>query len=219
MLSFAFWEYLANKPASLRQAAIGFMRTYSYLIRYETDFSIAQGRGLIPSSTSTADGANAISWDDFARLISSFEKFGDDAVSPRYSYGELRLTRLNFYSRIFLGKLTFHHMSPQWGTFLSGAVAPLIVVFVIVSAILNAMQVVLAAQGMSNIEPPWVAFTNVSQWFSVLVLFLAMTAVIFLFVLIVLFFVHDIWFAAKVIKAKKRDPDSENWKGMKSSVV
>ena len=219
MLSFAFWEYLATQPAALRQAAVGFMRTYSYLVRYEMDFSIAQERGLIPSFTSTVDQANAISWDDFARLISSFDKFGDEAVSPRYSYGELRLTRLNFYSRIFLGKLTFHHVSPQWGALLSSAVAPLIVVFVIVSAILNAMQVALVVQGTSNIEPSWAKFAKVSQWFSVLVLVFAMIMILFLFVLIVLLFVHDILFTRRIIKGKKKDPDSKLWKSMKCGVV
>ena len=112
-MSYAFWQYLTVQHVEYRQAAIGFMRTYSYLVRYEADFSIAKERGLIPKSTMSNDKDNIVSWDAFARLIASFDRFGDEAVSPRYSYGELRLTRLNFYPRIFLRKLTYHHIEAQ----------------------------------------------------------------------------------------------------------
>jgi hypothetical protein len=133
LLSFTLWHYLNVQPAGtgeVRRAAIGFMRSYSYLIQHESDFDLAQVKGLIPK-------ADLIIWDAFAMLIANFDKFTDADVSPRYGYGELRLTRLNFYSRIFLRKLTFHHLDAQWGAYLNTFVAPLVTVFAIASIALK----------------------------------------------------------------------------------
>lgn len=195
------------------------MRTYSHLVRHESDFSLAQEKGLIPWNEPAKGGDNLISWDSFARLITSFDKFGDDSVSPRYAYGELRLSRLNFYSRIFLGKLTFHHINAQWGTFLNGAIAPFIVIFVVFSVILNAMQVGLAVQGIHDVQLSWAAFVNVSKWFAVLVLILATLVVGFMFSITAFFFIHDIWFAQTIVRGKKKDPHGGDWRTSKSGVV
>ncbi|MCJ1242710.1 hypothetical protein MMC14_010719, partial [Varicellaria rhodocarpa] len=145
LLSHAFWQYLVTQPAQFRETAIGFLRTHSYLIRYEVDFTLAQEIGLILKGE-PSDGGEGITSETFTR----------------YTYGELRLTRLNFYSRIFLGKLTYHHIKAQWGPFLNSALAPFITAFVLVSIILNAMQVELAIQGINNIKPYWAAFAIMS---------------------------------------------------------
>lgn len=219
LLSYAFWQYLAVQPAEFREAAIGFMRTYSYLVRYETDFSIAREKGLIPENTSSSDGKDLITWDSFARLVASFDKFDDEAVSPRYSYGELRLTRLNFYSRIFLRKLTYHHIEAQWGTFLNSFLTPFIIVFVIVASILNAMQAEWAVQGIDDIDPRWVSFANLSKWFCVIILALVAFVVFLVMFLVVIMFLHDLYFASRIITEKKRDPHGESWRTRKSGVV
>lgn len=195
------------------------MRTYSHLIYYESDFSLAQEKGLIPKYEPSKDQECTMSWINFARLISSFENFGDEAVSPRYSYGELRLTRLNFYSRIFLRKLTFHHINAQWGTFLSSAIAPFLAFFIIVSVILNAMQVELAIQSIDNIERSWAVLTSVSKWFSVFVLVVAMLVIAFIVFLTAFLFIHDIYFAQRILRGKKKNPDGGAWSNRKSGVV
>lgn len=218
-LSYAFWQYLATQPPDIREAAIGFMRTYSYLVRYESDFFLAQEKRLIPKDDPSENRESHMSWANFARLISSFDKFGDEAVSPRYGYGELRLTRLNFYSRIFLWKLTFHHINAQWGTFLNGAVAPFFGFFIIISVILNAMQVELAVQTANNIHFSWTAFISVSKWFSVFALVFAILVIIFIFFLTGFFFVHDIFFAYGILKGKKKSPQDGAWRHKKSGVV
>ncbi len=218
MLSNAFWQYLAIQLPCLHAAAIGFMRTYSYLVRYETDFTLAQEKGLIPRNESSPGGQDHITWDAFARLVISFDRYPDADVSPRYNYGELRLTRLNFYSRIFLRKLTFHHIDAQWGTFLKNAIAPFIVVFVIVSAISSAMQVEMAVQGPENVMSDWAAFAHASRWFSVLVLGLSTFTIIFVLCLVTWMFFHDLWFARTVMN-EKRNPSSEEWRTMKSGVI
>jgi len=115
LLSYTFWQYLVTQPDVLQQSVIGFLRTYSHLIRYESDYRIAMREeyGLIPKD----DGEERIMWERFAIFIGWFDKVADDCVNPRYHYGELRLTRLNFYTRIFLGKLIFHYIHSQWRIF------------------------------------------------------------------------------------------------------
>lgn len=195
------------------------MRTYSYLIRYESDYSLAQEKGLIPKNDLSKDGETLISWDTFAKLISSFDSFSDEKVSPRYSYGELRLTRLNFYSRIFLRKLTFHHINAQWGPFFSSAIAPFAVVFIIISVILNAMQVELAILYSGTVEPSWAAFTSASKWFSVFVLVFTSLVIVFVLSLAVFLFIHDTCFALRILRDKKRNPDGGAWNTRKSAVA
>jgi hypothetical protein len=194
------------------------MPTYSYLVRYEIDFPLAQEKGLIPRNE-PSNGGDLITWDTFARLVANFDKYSDEAVSPRYSYDELRLTRLNFYSRIFLQKLTFHHIDAQWGTYLNSAIAPFIAVSVIVSVILNAMQVELAAQGIGNIGPHWAAFANASKWVSVFILVFTALVVAFMFFLIAMLFFHDLWFARSIMRKKNNSLHSTAWKTKKLGVV
>ena len=195
------------------------MRSYSYLVYSETDFTLAVEKGLIPSNTTTDIGKNKITWDSFARLIASFENFGDEDVSPRYHYGELRLSRLNFYSRIFLGKLTFHHIDAQWGAFLNGAIAPFIVVFAVIAIILNAMQVELAVQNCNKVQSSWAAFANVSKWAAVIVLVFIMLVIIFISILVIFMFFHDLWFASNIMRSKKQDPYGTSWKTERSGVI
>ncbi|KAL8819764.1 MAG: hypothetical protein Q9191_007662 [Dirinaria sp. TL-2023a] len=195
------------------------MRSYSYLVYSGIDFKLAVEKGLLPSDTRTAAGEDKITWNSFARLIASFEKYGDEDVSPRYHYGELRLSRLNFYSRIFLGKLTFHHIDAQWGAFLNRAIAPFIVVFAVVAVILNAMQVELAVQNCNKVQSSWAKFANASKWLAVVVLIFVMLVIVFISVLITFMFFHDLWFAKNVMRGKKKNLPGTSWKTKKSGVV
>ena len=218
LLSHAFWQYLASQPPPLRKAALGLMRTYSYLIRYEVDFQIAQEKGLIPRSEGSSPGSRQITFETFAQLIAWFDQLNDDCVAPRYSYGELRLTRLNFYSRIFLRKLTFHHVDAQLGTFLNHAIAPFVTGFIIISVILNALQVELTAQPSNVIETRWADFATTSRWISVVALGLAAFVAAFALFLTIIIFFHDAWFAMRVVR-RKRDNRSLSWRTKKSGVV
>ena len=80
--------------------ALGFMRTYFYLIRYELDFRKATSPelGLIPTLCYEDQNQTqpiALTFETFSRFLSQFEKISDDDVSPRYSHGQLRLARVN----------------------------------------------------------------------------------------------------------------------------
>jgi hypothetical protein len=216
LLSSAFWQYLVIQPGAgkIQNAAIGFMRSYSYLIQYEIDFNLAKDKGLIPKS----DGINDITWDAFAYLITTFDRYKDVHVSPRYSYGELRLTRLNFYSRILLGKLTFHHVDAQWGGYLNQFIVPVLTIFAVTSVILNAMQVTISVQSTRDLDKGWGVFVGVSEWFAVVSLVFVGLFIMFMLILITFMFFHDIWFARNIIK-KKRNACDDTWKTIKSGVV
>lgn len=216
LLSYAFWQYLATQPNVLQQSVIGFLRTYSHLIRYESDYRIAMREeyGLIPED----DGMERITWERFATFIGWFDKVADDCVNPRYHYGELRPTRLNFYTRIFLGKLTFHHIHSQWRTFLGQIFTPLLSLFAVLTVILNAMQVELAAEQIIDGSGHWLAFAEFSRCLSILVLVLTTGITVTFGITVIFLFAHDIWFARSVLKENKCGPGKKSTI-MKSGVV
>lgn len=183
------------------QTAAGFMRTYSCLIKYEIDFRKAQSTelGLIP----TDDGENPITYERFAQFIAPFAELGDDRVRSRYQYREMRLTRLNWFARFLLGRLTYHHIHPQWNEYLGRFLAPFLTVFLLLSTALNAMQVELAVQSAPQGLGSWDAFCQVCRWFSVLVLILVAVVSALLIFLILFMFMHDQIFAQKVLRQKK----------------
>ena len=148
----------------LRRAITGFVRSYSYLIRYECDFRLATSSehqlALLPKD----DRSDQLTFERFAKFIAAFHKLSDESVSPRYCYGELRLSRLNRCARIFLGKLTFHHSDAQWGAYLGRFLAPLLSLFAVLSVALGAMQVELGVQGsLHDSLPKWTYFAYVSS--------------------------------------------------------
>ncbi|TVY22256.1 hypothetical protein LHYA1_G009035 [Lachnellula hyalina] len=146
LLSQTFWKtYLDTgsdqagySRSDLCKAATGFLRTYRYLIRHESDFHIAQQDHLrlIPKD---------VDWPSFCRLISELSQIKDTAVTRRYCYGELRLTRLNLYAPLLLRKFHFEQVHGQYGDFFGRLYGPILFVFAVVSTILNSMQVALAA--------------------------------------------------------------------------
>ncbi|OCK92231.1 uncharacterized protein K441DRAFT_663469 [Cenococcum geophilum 1.58] len=147
LLSQALWETyldkgsdrLGDSQSNIRKAATGFLRTYRYLIQHESDFNIAQQDNLrlIPKD---------VDWASFCQFISELNHIEDSAVSKRYCYGELRLTRLNFYAPFLLRKFHFEQVHGQYGDFFGRLYGPILFVFAVVSMILNSMQVALAAE-------------------------------------------------------------------------
>lgn len=65
----------------------------------------------------------------------------DRDVSLRYAYGEIRLTRLNFYAPFFLGKSHFQSVEYQYGTYFARFYGPILFVIGIVSVVLSGLQV------------------------------------------------------------------------------
>lgn len=202
LLSYAFWEgYLderSNKlgkyQSDIRKAASGFLRTYRYLIRHETDFNIAQQEhlSLIPKD---------VDWRSFSRFIAELSSIDDATVSKRYRYGELRLTRLNLYAPLLLRKFHFEQVHGQYGDFFARLYGPILFVFALVSTILSSMQVALAAEQLVTVQ--WVSMWHVSRWFSVLSL-IGSAVVAGWFVLLWLWMILDEWVYTARRKLGKR---------------
>jgi hypothetical protein len=177
LLSRTFWEYYlhVSKPTpeeearrvQLVQAALGYMRSYYHLIRHESDFRIAITMHLVPSD---------VTYLKFMVFISGFGKIDNDKVSPRYRFGELRMTRLNAWARLLLGEPHFHKVAWQYADVFARYYAPYLFVFSVVSVILSAMQVGVGAR------TEWTSFQGVSAWFSVVTLaFIILVSLVFIF--------------------------------------
>jgi hypothetical protein len=205
-----------NIDQELQQAAAGFMRTYAYLIQYEVDFRKAQSSelGLIP----TDDGHSPITYERFAKFIATFAKLNDEEVRPRYHYGEMRLTRLNWFARILLRRLTYHHIHAQWNEYLGRFLAPFLTVFLVFSTLLTAMQVELAVQSAPQDSGLWNIFSQASRWFSVVTIFLVIVISVFFIFLVLFMLIHDQLFAQRVLY-RKRDVQKRLETNIKSGVV
>ncbi|KAH8587266.1 hypothetical protein B0O99DRAFT_642180 [Bisporella sp. PMI_857] len=215
LLSSAFWEYIEKTDIEIWQAAAGFMRTYAYLIKYEIDFRKAQSTelGLIP----TDDGENPITYERYAQFIAPFAELDNDRVRPRYHYGEMRLTRLNWFARFLLGRWTYHRIHAQWNEYLGRFLAPFLTTFLLLSTALSAMQVELAVQSAPQGSGNWDAFSQMCRWVSIIILVLILV-VSTLFILLVLFmFIHEQTFAQKVLRDKRSKHKLKT--SLKSSVV
>jgi hypothetical protein len=200
LLSSAFWEYIQKTDIEVWQAAAGFMRTYTYLIKFEIDFRKAQSTelGLIPT-----DDKDPITYERFAAFIAPFAELDDDRVRPRYYYGEMRLTRLNWFARFLLGRLTYHHIHTQWNEYLGRFLAPFLTVFILLSTALSAMQVELAVQSAPQGSGNWDAFPQMCRWVSIIVLILVLVVSTLLIFLVLFMFIHDQNFVQKILRDKR----------------
>ncbi|WPG99148.1 Hypothetical protein R9X50_00195900 [Acrodontium crateriforme] len=168
LVNYQFWiAYLSgaitNKPSislqsshvpssqDLRLVALGFVRSYAYLIRHRSDFKVAVDNGLLPGSCT---------WEQWSIFLSYFRSIDDLEVAQRYRYGQIRLSRLNWASRIFrpMAKASLFYEMPHWSTrrYLEAASIPLLFIFAGISLALSAMQVMLAVSASD------MGFTNLA---------------------------------------------------------
>ncbi|KAK0639839.1 hypothetical protein B0T16DRAFT_295705, partial [Cercophora newfieldiana] len=133
-----------------RGAMRGFLRSYALLVRSPLDLQIAIDAMLLPPT------ASGIGWTEWSRIIDPFRHVpdDDDSVSPRYRFGQLRLSRLNWAVRLFgppSAETRWFYEIPQsrsiWQN-LSAATYPLLYIFASMSLALSSMQVALS----TNIE-------------------------------------------------------------------
>ncbi|KAI0891363.1 hypothetical protein F4806DRAFT_482910 [Annulohypoxylon nitens] len=202
MFSKAFWEYIENADPDLFKASCGFMRTYCLLIRHELDFrrAVRPDIGLIPH-TYLRNSDEVLNYDKFVTFISQLAALSNHQVSPRYSYGTIRLSRLN-YMAFLIGKFTYFHIHSQWRDYLTHLLAPIVAAFVVVSVILNAMQVCLTAQGLQQ-GTAVKALVTVSWWFSIIVLIAIAAGLSMLVVISIVIIVKDQCYARSTLKAKR----------------
>ncbi|KAF5877797.1 uncharacterized protein Bfra_002165 [Botrytis fragariae] len=202
LLSHHFWEkYLcvnrhpSPEQITLQKAVLGYLRTYIYLIKYESDFRIAidDKLRLIPPG---------ITFLKFCDFIAHLETLLDADVAERYAYGEIRLTRLNLYSKIFLMKFSFHRICPQYSDYFASFYGPLLFVFATLSVVLGAMQVSLAID--FDATKQWKSFGQFCQWFSVICLSVVAILVLWLGLLFLYKFIKE-WVYAIAEHQRRKD--------------
>lgn len=74
----------------------------------------------------------------------------DGDVSTRYRFGEIRLTRLNFYAPIVLRKSHFQRVEYQYGDYFARFYGPILFCLGIVSVVLGGLQVVVSIDDQSR---------------------------------------------------------------------
>ena len=208
LLSHYFWsEFLSTEKSTLggnaqekeiyakiQMSALGLLRSYYYLIQHESDLQIACENGrLLPSD---------ITWPEFCAFSVAFSDIRDDTVSERYHYGQLRLTRLNFYAKLLIGKFQYEYIYGQYGTFFARFYGPLLFTFGVISIILSAMQVELGVGSLLN-TTQWQPVWRICRWFAVVMLvFMALIALGFVSLLTGM--IVDEWVFALKARRKRR---------------
>ena len=185
LLDFDCWKQKICKSMQLHEAACGLLLSYAWLVRHESDLRIAHEIGLLP------DFIEFTTWTEFINeFLENIDLQSLNGVSPRYQYGELRLSRLNKIYRItrftWRDSVRGYMTTSTWcQDFVSRNFAWLLAVFAFMSVALSAMQVVLSGPRDDK------AFENASYGFSISVLFLVVgTALVVFTIWAILFLYH-----------------------------
>lgn len=125
---------------TLYTAACGFLRSYTLLIRHESDFRIAHHLGILPQDMTW------MQWSEFAFYISSIPL---SDVNKRFRYGELRLSRVNLIYNIFRYRPWYYKIHRDYQSWFSYELGFMLVVFAYVSVVMSAMQVMLTTSFIS----------------------------------------------------------------------
>jgi hypothetical protein len=183
LLSLDFWDsYLKSQPPLsgpeheiIKYSALGLLRSYRYLVQHESDFCIAQEKHLIPSTAT---------WESFSLFLLDLRWINDKDVTCRYTFGEIRLSRLNFYIKFILWRSTFHKIDGQYGAYFARFYGPFLFIFGILSVFLSALQVGMAVESVtSNI---CYRFWSFARWTSIIVtVVIALIACSLLIILII----------------------------------
>ncbi|KAI0849479.1 hypothetical protein F5Y00DRAFT_261611 [Daldinia vernicosa] len=166
---------------ALRRCALGFLYSYACLITYESDFAYSKEHHLLPS---LARGSE-IQWDDWKKFSKEIlAKYKEADVHPRFHRGELRLSRLNFFSRFTQWPLFTSYIRGwrNYGSLVRDNITSLATATIFIALILTAMQVALATDQIKA-HPQ---FMDVSYGFSIFAI-LAPLFVLFLVIVEVLY--------------------------------
>jgi len=190
LLSHSFWNEHLGPGSPHRGEALGFVRSYARLIRHHSDFVLGQEARLIPLSSPSSDlspsahlqppePTGELTYTAFSTFLRHFSDIPDADVSPRWRFGQLRLSRLNWAVRVFqpktsteqglLHRIYYEQQHWQTGQFLNEFAATFLFLFATLSLILSGMQVVLAAESNER-GKNWHVFADVSAWFSVAII-------------------------------------------------
>ncbi|KAI3323006.1 hypothetical protein HD806DRAFT_497505 [Xylariaceae sp. AK1471] len=189
-----FWTSQLLHDVGLARCARGFLFSYTALIAYESDFRLAQEKGLLP------DSLTWVGWKSLAKEV--LHNHDMAMLNPRYWYGELRLGRLNLIYRlrkgfIFRGysKVSGHTI---YGELISDNFTALATILGYVVIVLTSLQVGLGTDRLTGDT----AFQNFSYGFTVFSIIAPLIAVVSIFVVVLAMFVSD-WRATTKYEAKR----------------
>lgn len=161
-------------PSFDRTIALGFMRSYAFLVRHHVDFMLARDSHLLPAD---------LDWVEWSKFIAHFRSLEDEDVAKRFHYGQLRLSRLNWAVRLYRpshGTTWWFYEIPHWSiaVYLGRAVGPLLFGFASLSLVLSSMQVLQSIPdeglGFRRVSAPSLAAMRRAFWvFSVMMLLLS----------------------------------------------
>lgn len=178
--------------AQLRAAALGFVRTYAYLIQSKLDYDEAQRLKLIDPSMGYAP---------LLRFLQAFSRnVNDEMVTKRYRFGELRLSRINFFIKFCRFERYYHQHNVQYGPYLAKLAVPFIFAFAVLSAVLGAMQVGIAAiqlRQSGELAPHDALFNTVSYNFAITSMGVCIIGVAFIPFVLVLFLLMELVYSLK----------------------
>ncbi len=200
LMSHAWWRFLKKSSEGLGapgncdwdaicRAALGFTRSYYYLVIYESDFNLAQHYKLIPTD---------ITFEGFHNFIDNFGHIQDTHVSLRYTFGDLRLSRLNWLAKSHLGRLHYLKVHRQYHTYFSRFYGPLLFIFAVFTVVLDAMQVTI---GTSNVpvgqDRGWSIVTSICRWFSIITILLILLIILLLLFMLSFRVLRELVYALK----------------------
>jgi hypothetical protein len=187
LLDYDFFQNHVRASPALPEA-MGFLSSYILLVSYEIDFILAQELHLLPST---------LDWKGWLYIVQDLLPqflIDEQRVSPRYHYGELRLSRINwiyrFDSRFRFKYLCrgYHHSSQTYRSFLNGNFGWLLVVFVYFTVLLTAMQVGLATNQLRDSLP----FNAASYGFTVFSLVAPLVTILYGAVLTLVLIIYNV---------------------------
>lgn len=200
LLSHAFWKCFLNEddecsPAPIAkkeaaEAAKGYLRSYSHLIRHRSDFVIASEKGLIPRNTS---------YSRLIKFLQNFEQMPDSEVSPRYLFGELRVGRLNFWFKIIFRRMAFQKIHGDYASYFARFYGPFLFAFSVLSVLLSAMQVLLQARSLGSS-----AAVTIIHRFSVFAMILVAIVVIAFIAMLLMLVLRELVFACADLRRKRK---------------
>ncbi|KAK4107001.1 hypothetical protein N656DRAFT_684420, partial [Canariomyces notabilis] len=170
-----FWQDHLVEDRQLYELAFGLLLSYVALIQYPSDFAIAQDTGLIDDD---------LEWDEWVDIAAKVLAQTNPGINKRYTYGELRLSRLN---KIFWahGHLKGYHFPYQtYGEMFKANIAPVAGATVYVALVLTAMQVGLATHALADSD----VFHNASYGFAVFSILAPIGVAMLVLLLILVYF-------------------------------
>lgn len=190
------WAKYLCTSSSLYESACGLLLSYVWLVTHESDFRLAVGHEipLLPFS-------GTLTWTIWRKLVEDLSRTINvdtrEAVSPRYTYGELRLDRLNqiyrfspsiLFSQDHALMRGYFYRYHKYSSFFEQNFSWLIVMFAYVTIVLSAMQVGLASTRLGS-SP---AFQHAAYGFAVLAMFVPVTMVGVVIALFMLLFASNV---------------------------